>query len=208
MATPGTLILWITLFAATNVDDLFVLLGFFSDGQFRTRHVVSGQYLGISLLVVLSVIAALVRFVIPTAWLGFLGLAPIAIGTGKLWSLGKTEGKGDETPDHRRANTAFGQVFTVSAVTLANGGDNVAVYTPLFATRSGSDTAVIILVFGAMTALWCTIAHWMVNHRTIGAPIRRYGHRLLPVVLIALGTLIMYQRGAFEILRRIFQVQG
>jgi len=35
------------VFAATNVDDIFVLLGFFSDSTFRVRQVVLGQFLGI-----------------------------------------------------------------------------------------------------------------------------------------------------------------
>jgi hypothetical protein len=35
MASLGTaLILGVTLFAATNIDDLFVLLGFFADPEF------------------------------------------------------------------------------------------------------------------------------------------------------------------------------
>lgn len=36
----------------------------------------------------------------------------------------------------------------------------------------------------------------------IGLPIRRYGHRLAPVVLIGLGVLILYQAGSFGLLLR------
>jgi hypothetical protein len=39
------LILGVTLFAATNLDDIFVLLGFFADPQFRTRYIIVGQCL-------------------------------------------------------------------------------------------------------------------------------------------------------------------
>ena len=42
-----------------------------------------------------------------------------------------------------------------------------------------------------MTALWCALAHWLVNHPTLGAPIRRYGHRILPFVLIGVGVMVM-----------------
>jgi hypothetical protein len=44
-----------------------------------------------------------------------------------------------------------------------------------------------------MTAIWCALAHWLIQHRTIGAQIRRYGQRVLPLVLIGLGVLIMSQ---------------
>ena len=45
----------VALFASTNVDDLFVLLGFFSDPKFHARDIVVGQYAGIATLFGLSV---------------------------------------------------------------------------------------------------------------------------------------------------------
>jgi cadmium resistance protein CadD (predicted permease) len=35
----------------------------------------------------------------------------------------------------------------------------------------------------------------------LGAPIRRYGHRVVPFVLIALGVLVLYEAGSFGLLR-------
>jgi cadmium resistance protein CadD (predicted permease) len=53
-------ILWIglALFAATNVDDIFVLLTFFADPSFRAWQVVIGQYAGILALVGVSLLGA------------------------------------------------------------------------------------------------------------------------------------------------------
>ena len=45
-------------FASTNVDDLFLLASLFVDKEFRTMPVVAGQFLGMSLLVAFSVLAA------------------------------------------------------------------------------------------------------------------------------------------------------
>jgi hypothetical protein len=42
-----TLALAIALFASTNIDDIFVLVGFFADARFRVRDILIGQYLGI-----------------------------------------------------------------------------------------------------------------------------------------------------------------
>jgi len=85
---------------------------------------------------------------------------------------------------------------------MANGGDNIGIYTPSFAIRSANEIAVIALIFAVMTALWCFLAHAMVNHPKLGSPIRRYGHRMAPVVLVALGVLILYQAGSFGMLFR------
>jgi cadmium resistance protein CadD (predicted permease) len=55
----------IALFASTNVDDLFVLVGFFADPKVRARDIVIGQYAGITVLFVVSVVASLLSLVIP-----------------------------------------------------------------------------------------------------------------------------------------------
>jgi cadmium resistance protein CadD (predicted permease) len=194
------LILGITLFAATNIDDIFVLLGFFADPKFRAHRVVIGQYLGIATLVAISLLAALIALVIPPAYVGLLGLAPIAIGTRKLIDLWCGRDRGEEELERHPASAARGQVLAVAAVTIANGGDNLGVYTPVFAVRSGIETAVIIAVFVLMTALWCAIAHWLVHHRTIGVPIRKYGHLILPPLLIGLGLSVLLESGSFALL--------
>jgi len=77
----------IIVFASTNIDDIFVLIGFFADKSFRARDVVVGQYLGVCALYLISAITALISLVIPTGYIGLLGLAPIAIGIKKLYYL-------------------------------------------------------------------------------------------------------------------------
>jgi cadmium resistance protein CadD (predicted permease) len=53
-----------------------------------------------------------------------------------------------------------------------------------------------------MTASWCFLAHWLVNHPAFGSSVRRYGNRAAPFVLIALGVWIMYDAGSFALLFR------
>ena len=53
-----------------------------------------------------------------------------------------------------------------------------------------------------MTVSWILAAHWLVSHRTLGAPIRRYGHRLVPFVLVALGIYVMVEADTFSLLSR------
>jgi cadmium resistance protein CadD (predicted permease) len=76
-------------FAATNIDDIFVLMLFFSqvNSRLRPRHIVAGQYLGFTALVAISLLGFLGGLVVPRAWIGLLGLAPILIGVKKLRSI-------------------------------------------------------------------------------------------------------------------------
>ena len=91
-------------------------------------------------------------------------------------------------------------MLAVAAVTIANGGDNLGIYTPLFATRTGPEVALLIAVFAILTGVWCLLAHGLVNHPALGAPIRRYGRRVLPFVLMGLGVLILYEAGTLSLL--------
>jgi hypothetical protein len=50
--------------------------------------------------------------------------------------------------------------------------------------------------------VWCFAARSMVNHPKLGKPIRRYGHRFAPIVLIGLGILIIYRAGSLGLLLR------
>ena len=190
----------IVLFASTNVDDVFVLLGFFAAPNFRFRQVVLGQFLGIGTLYGVSVLASLVSLVVRPAYIGMLGIAPILIGIKRLWDLCKgSDSKGEEAEQQVVAQRS--NILVVALVTIANGGDNISIYTPLFATRTGYEVLAIGVVFAVMTAVWVAFAYWLTNHRTFGAPIRRYGHRVVPFVLMALGGFILYDAGTFTLLR-------
>jgi cadmium resistance protein CadD (predicted permease) len=190
----------IVLFVSTNVDDVFVIVGFFADERYRTRDIALGQYVGITALFSASVAASLLSLVIPRAYIGLLGAVPIFIGGKKLFELYEQRNRTEKSLEHRSDASKNGRVTTVALVTLANGGDNIGIYTPAFAIRSAHTIIVIALVFVVMTALWCFVAHAIVNHPKLGSPIRRYAHRVTPVVLIGLGVVILYQAGSFGLL--------
>jgi cadmium resistance protein CadD (predicted permease) len=190
----------VVLFVSTNIDDVFVLLAFFADPKFTLRQVVVGQYIAIGALYGASVAASLISLVVPAAYVGLLGLAPIAIGVKNLWDLRFGASENEAVDAENKPLAGPRNVATVAALTLANGGDNISIYTPVLATRSGADVAVIGIVFAIMTIVWLAAAHWLTNHRTLGAPIRRYGHRVVPFVLIALGVLVLHEAGTFALL--------
>jgi len=169
----------VVLFTSTNIDDIFLLVGFFADARIRGRDIVLGQYAGIMALFCVS----------------------LAIGGKKLFDLYRQRDRPEAGAERRPEAGAGGRATAVAMVTMANGGDNIVIYTPLFAIRSAWEIAVIGLIFVAMIALWCFLARALVNHPRLGPPIRRYGHVLSPIVLIALGVLILYQAGSLGLFR-------
>jgi cadmium resistance protein CadD (predicted permease) len=194
----STVGLGIVVFASTNVDDAFVLVAFFADKSFLARDVVIGQYAGVGMLYMVSAIASLISLIVPPPYVGLLGLVPIAIGTKKLRRL--KQDRKDEKLHDVSAPTLHVRTLGVAAVTMANGGDNIAVWAALFASRGGCfEVATFGIVFAIMTGLWCFAAHWLVNHRAFGAPIRDRAQQVVPFVLIGLGVMILIRSGALQL---------
>jgi cadmium resistance protein CadD (predicted permease) len=78
----------------------------------------------------------------------------------------------------------------VIGITIANGGDNIAAYTPVFRTISVGDTTVTIIVFSVGVALWCLAGAWLVSHHRITQVIQRWGHWIVPAVFILIGLYV------------------
>ena len=177
-------------FISTNIDDLFLLIGFFSDLSFSRVHIFAGQILGMAAIVAISLAAASAALAISPQHVGLLGIAPIVIGTGKLLRLGKTE---------EQAQPAAVGILQVATVTIVNGGDNIAAYAPIFATQATREMMATLAIFVVLTLVWCFAALGLVRHTALGKPLRRYGHILLPFILIGLGGLILYRSGAINL---------
>jgi cadmium resistance protein CadD (predicted permease) len=176
-------------FVSTNIDDLLLLVGFFSDRSFSRGLIFAGQILGMAIIVAISLAAASAALAISPQRVGLLGVAPIVIGIGKLLRLGK---------DEEGQPTAVG-ILQVAAVTVVNGGDNIAAYTPIFATQGSRDMIATLAIFALLTLVWCFVALGLVRHTALGKPLRRYGHVLLPFILIGLGGLILYRSGVVNL---------
>ncbi|MGB7974720.1 MAG: cadmium resistance transporter [Roseiarcus sp.] len=176
-------------FLSTSIDDLFLLVGFFSDRSFSRGLIFAGQILGMAIIVSISLAAAAAALTISPQRVGLLGVAPIVIGIVRLLRLGRKE-KGQPT--------AVG-ILQVAALTVINGGDNIAAYTPIFATEGSREMIATLTIFAVLTVVWCFVALWLVRRTAFGKPLRRYGHVLLPFILIGLGALILYRSGAVNL---------
>lgn len=185
----------ILVFISTNVDDIFLLAAFFSDKKLSARTVVLGQLLGIGTLVAVSTLVAWLSMALPEGWISLLGLVPLYLGLKQiksLWTDADDSAEDDEIQGQEQeiARSLHSQLLAVAGVTIANGGDNLGVYIPLFA-NSLAAIPLFIVVFAFMTLLWCFLGHVLVNNKVFGHWLRRYGHKILPVVLILLGLDIL-----------------
>lgn len=205
-----------TSFVATNIDDILVLVLFFSqiNGVLRSRHIVLGQYFGFATLILLSIPGYIGGLFISEPWIGLLGFLPIIIGLKLLLSQEDDEvevqtvtREVDEVAANRSLKPGLmgvlaPQTYQVAAVTVANGGDNIGIYVPLFASSSLAELGVILTVFFILVGVWCFIASRLVRHPTIAPLLSRYGHRIMPWVLIGLGLFILVENKSYQLLQR------
>ncbi|MBL3735591.1 cadmium resistance transporter, partial [Mycobacteroides abscessus] len=70
-------------------------------------------------------------------------------------------------------------------------------YVPVFATAGTAAMTVYITVFLAGVALWCAAGWYFASRPAVAEILTRWGHLILPVVLIGLGIAILAEGGVF-----------
>ena len=190
-------------FISTNIDDLFILTVFYGNKRFRHPEILGGQLLGISALIGISLIASLLGLLIGQAYIGLLGLIPIFLGAKGIWKLLK-EGDDDDEASGLDEGSRKSKLLTVAGVTIANGGDNIGIYVPLFATFAWGSKMAMIIIFLLMTFVWCAIARYFVKHPYVAKAVDRYGQIVTPFVLVLLGLFILYENGSFGLLAEVW----
>jgi cadmium resistance protein CadD (predicted permease) len=195
------LLVAIIAFVSTNIDDLLLLSSLFVASNFRAASVVIGQFIGMSLLVLISVLAAYFMVSMPLAWIGTLGLFPLCLGILRL-------AKGFKVPIAKsmlrpKEEEFFGKEYLrvpwmksewapAALLTMANGGDNLSVYIPLFAVQH-TFVPLYVTVFGVMTGIWCFFGYFLTNHRLFRDKLKRHAATIVPWVLILLGLKVLLQ---------------
>jgi cadmium resistance protein CadD (predicted permease) len=190
-------------FTATNIDDIFILMLFFGNKHFKGREIITGQFLGIATLIAISVFISLIGVVVDKAYIGLLGFLPIYFGIRELIQMRrKHTDENDEIGIETPSKTNKSNVFTVAGATIANGGDNIGIYVPLFAVFAWPQKLTMISIFFFMTGVWCFLARYSIKHPLLGRTIDRYGHVLTPFVLILLGIYILYESNTLALITR------
>jgi cadmium resistance protein CadD (predicted permease) len=118
----------------------------------------------------------------------------LALGIRAAWESWREQGDPDGVDEVTRAPVS---VVDVTAVTFANGGDNIGVYVPVLATAGIAGMTVYVIVFQLLVAVWVAAGRFVATRPVVARALSRWGHILLPVVLIGIGLLILAEGGAF-----------
>ena len=185
-----TLLLGVTSFAGTNIDDLFINTLLFAGAKNKAdqRSILLGKYLGIGILVLLSILGASGLRLLAPQYIGMLGLVPLALGTKEIISaLRSKDIDADSKPDAKSSNL----LLNTALITVANGADNLGIYIPLFASFAPWQTALTLLVFSVLIWVWCYLGKRLASLPALKDALARYKQTLVPIVYIALGVYIL-----------------
>jgi cadmium resistance protein CadD (predicted permease) len=173
-------------FVSTSIDNLLLLVGFFTSPGFRARGVVLG-YVG-SVIAVLGVgfAASYAADFAPNRYAGYLGLVPILMGVTQLYKAVR----GGDMPEGL-SHPAVQGAGPVGLVMLANSGDSLGAFVALFAETREPFTFVIVGLVAALSLAWIGLARWVAGHTALQQLLQRWGRYLLPLVLIAVGAYIL-----------------
>lgn len=187
-------------FVATNIDDLFILMVSFAKRNFPTSLIILGQFIGMGLLLGVSLVWSLIVLLIPHNLVGLVGLFPIAIGIKELLveSLNAAD---DDNYDNAKVLNRLSKsrwrtylTFLAVATITFSGGEEIGIYTSIFATYDGLlDITIIVATVIILTGVWCVIGFYLVNHTLLATRFRRLADKVLPLVLIALGIYILVE---------------
>lgn len=150
----------VTTFAATNLDDIFLLTVFFAR-RVPTRRIVAGQYLGFAAAVVVSfALVWCVSLSIPRGWTRILGILPLAIGVKELVHIHRLHAI------HAERAAGSLSVLSIAVITLANGADKVGVDVPFF-VASRTHLQLVLVVYGLLVLVWCAVGKWFARHGSL-----------------------------------------
>lgn len=210
----GTIFTAMAVAFATTFDDNLYLTMFFgrTTRHFRPRHVVIGEFVGFTCLVTISMVGFFGGLVISEKWIGLLGLLPVLIGINNLINPEEDEGTVQTVSagflpltQFRRSHSLIDtlrdpQTYRVSAVTISNGGNNVGIYIPLFASSTLPTLGVTLLVCYCAIGLWCFVSYNLTRQPAVTFVMTRYASKVFPFVLIWLGLSIIFENGTQELL--------
>jgi cadmium resistance transport/sequestration family protein len=197
-----TLVSAVVVYVSTSIDDLFILMVLFGQPHSRkgALSIWRGQYAGVGILIAISLLAAFALHLVPQSWIvGFLGLAPIALGIRAIR-------KNPEEPDTEvlekmkgiNADGSHRLFWTMTVITIAAGGDNLGIYIPYFVSLDYRGIFIAIMVFLVLIALFCRIGQWLAKIPFVAKTLSSYSRIIIPIVFITLGILILLENGTLQ----------
>lgn len=179
-------------FVGTSLDSLLVLVPVIADRPDRKGPVAVGYLAAFAAIVGLSWgVGVLGSAVVPFDG-GLLGAIPVVMGLALLsrrWGFGgKPRRSGSaEPPGAKGAARVAGAAGAMAVLTLSLSADNLAAFVPLMVDSPPGGDLVLALALLVAAVGWVAFAGFLARRPVLRALAERWGGRVLPFLLIAVG---------------------
>jgi cadmium resistance protein CadD (predicted permease) len=221
-------------FTVTNIDDFGIILIYFarakSNQNMTKGNVYLGQFIGFTIICLISMLGMVLGLFISQKYLSLLGLVPLFIGLKNLFKLFKQKTDDDDVDEKHfehdyklvknedttgeenikeeslltNLSSNFlksilnSQALEVALVTIANGGDNISIYMPLFSTSSWEMLIITFVVFYLLLFIFLILTSNIVGIKIVAELLEKYEKYLIPIVFIGLGFYILSDSVMFD----------
>ncbi|KAH7006563.1 cadmium resistance transporter [Fusarium venenatum] len=181
-------------FAITNIDDIFILVTFFAESSSPSNtltplKITIGQYVGFTVIMVISMIGFGASLALPSEPIGFLGLLPGLLGIYKLLELLIPYEEEDEAPSFSSTRN----VIKVATITVINGGDNIGTYIPLFSQTKGAEIAVYVVTYYILLGVLCLVGYLVMKQKQLLRVAEKYAHLVIPFLYMGICIFIIVE---------------
>ena len=173
-------------YAATNIDNLTILISWMLAGKIPFAGIASGYAMATIAVLVGAIILGLSTNAIPLELIGYLGIFPIGLGIYSL--IGQIRSGSRQAAD---ANTGPGAALGVAITLTVNSADSILVFSPLLADSMAIIDLYIVFAFVVVAAAWFWMAKVVSQHAAKLDVVTRVAGWIAPFIMIYVGIYIL-----------------
>jgi cadmium resistance protein CadD (predicted permease) len=188
----GLMVLVAGSFAATNVDNLILLVVLMGAAPTRRVSVVLGFLSAAACVLAIATLGTLVGTGLDPALLGYFGLLPLGFGIVLLYRRLRGARPEETAAGEARAVARYGAGWLSTFLLMfSNSGDSLAIFFPLLAESDRQALLWEVAVFVTMAVLWAALAWRIADQPGIALQIERTGEKLVPWIMMGAGIYIL-----------------
>ena len=172
-------------YAATNMDNLTILVSWMLAGKTSSAGIGKGYALATAAVLAISFLLGLSSNVIPIGLIGYLGVIPIGLGIYTL--IGQIRGVSQQYD----ADSGNGAALGVAATLLANSTDSIIIIFPMLADSQAIIDLYIVSAFVVAAAAWFWMAKVASQQAAKLDAVTRVAGWIAPLIMIYVGIYIL-----------------
>lgn len=172
-------------YAATNMDNLTILVSWILAGKISIASIASGHAMATFAVLVASTILGLSSNVIPVNLIGYLGVFPIGLGIYSL--IRQIRGASRQAGTNRGSGASLG----IAATLTANSADSIIIFSPMLADSKAVIDLYIASAFVIVAAAWFWIAKVASQRAAKFDTVTNAAGWIAPLIMIYVGIYIL-----------------